>query len=89
VLIDDPERFDGVQVIGVDEHCWRHTRRGDKFVTVVIDLSPVRDGTPPRRSTAGPSTCAAPPSASATSPTTSPDQLLEAGGFRPQFHLRL
>jgi transposase-like protein len=30
VLIDDPARFDGVKVIGVDEHVWRHTRRGDK-----------------------------------------------------------
>lgn len=42
-LIDDPHRFDGVQVIGVDEHVWRHTRTGDKFVTVIIDLTPVRD----------------------------------------------
>ena len=49
VLIDDPGRFDGVQVIGVDEHCWRHTRRGDRYVTVVIDLTPVRDGTGPAR----------------------------------------
>jgi transposase len=49
VLINDPTRFDGVQVIGVDEHCWRHTRRGDKFVTVIIDLTPVRDGTGPAR----------------------------------------
>ena len=31
-LIDDPSRFDGVAVIGVDEHVWRHTRRGDKYV---------------------------------------------------------
>ncbi|MYM20467.1 ISL3 family transposase [Brevibacterium sp. 5221] len=44
-LIDDPARFDGVRVIGVDEHVWRHTRRGDKYVTVIIDLTPVRDGT--------------------------------------------
>ena len=29
----------------MDEHAWRHTRRGDKFVTVIIDLTPVRDGT--------------------------------------------
>ncbi|NAE18373.1 ISL3 family transposase, partial [Enterococcus hirae] len=36
VLIADPARFDGVAVIGVDEHVWRHTRRGDKYVTVVI-----------------------------------------------------
>lgn len=39
-LIDDPARFDGVMVIGVDEHVWRHTRRGDKYVTVIIDLTP-------------------------------------------------
>jgi hypothetical protein len=49
VLIADPDRFDGVQVIGVDEHCWRHTRHGPKFVTVVIDLTPVRAGTGPAR----------------------------------------
>jgi transposase len=49
VLIDDEHRFDGVAVIGVDEHVWRHTRRGDKFVTVIIDLTPVRDGTGPAR----------------------------------------
>ena len=30
LLIDDPSRFDGVRVIGVDEHVWRYTRRGDK-----------------------------------------------------------
>ena len=49
VLIDDPDRFDGVAVIGVDEHVWRHTRRGDKYVTVIIDLTPVRSGTGPAR----------------------------------------
>jgi len=49
VLIDDPHRFDGVRVIGVDEHVWRHTRRGDKYVTVIIDLTGVRDGTGPAR----------------------------------------
>src|SRR5260370_17482340 len=36
-------------VIGVDEHCWRHTRRGDKYVTVIIDLTPIRHGTGPAR----------------------------------------
>jgi len=45
VLIGDPRRFDGVTVIGVDEHVWRHTRRGDKYVTVIIDLTPIRSGT--------------------------------------------
>ena len=49
VLINDPHRFDGVQVVGVDEHVWRHTRRGDKYVTVIIDLTAVRDGTGPAR----------------------------------------
>lgn len=45
VLIDDPHRFDGVKAIGVDEHVWRHTRRGDRYVTVIIGLTPIRDGT--------------------------------------------
>ena len=49
VLIADPTRFDGVRVIGVDEHVWRHTRRGDKYVTVIIDLTGIRDGTGPAR----------------------------------------
>ncbi len=49
LLIEDPTRLDGVRVIGVDEHVWRHTRRGDKYVTVIIDLTPVRDGTEPWR----------------------------------------
>ena len=49
VLIDDEHRFDGVKVLGVDEHVWRHTRRGDKYVTVIIDLTPVRDRTGPAR----------------------------------------
>jgi transposase len=44
VLIDDAGRFDGVRVIGVDEHVWRHTRKGDKYVTVIIDLTAVREG---------------------------------------------
>jgi transposase len=49
LLIDNPARFDTVRVIGVDEHVWRHTRRGDKYVTVIIDLTPIRDGTGPSR----------------------------------------
>ena len=48
-LIDDPGRFDGVTAIGVDEHVWRHTRAGDKYVTVIIDLTGIRDGTGPAR----------------------------------------
>src|SRR5699024_4784588 len=49
LLLEDPRRFDGVAVIGVDEHCWRHTGRGSRYVTVIIDLTPVRDGTGPAR----------------------------------------
>ncbi|MGO3251451.1 MAG: ISL3 family transposase, partial [Microbacterium gubbeenense] len=48
-LIDDPTRFDGVTTIGVDEHVWRHTRLGDKYVTVIIDLTPIREKTGPAR----------------------------------------
>ena len=28
---------------------WRHTRRGDRYVTVIIDLTPVRDRRGPAR----------------------------------------
>ncbi len=49
VLIEDAGRFEGVAVVGVDEHVWRHTGHGDKYVTVVIDLTPIRDGTGPAR----------------------------------------
>jgi len=49
VLISDPARLQNVAVIGVDEHAWRHTRFGEKYVTVVIDLTPVRHGTGPAR----------------------------------------
>jgi transposase len=34
--IADPARFDGAQVPGADEHARRRTRRGDKFVTVIM-----------------------------------------------------
>lgn len=47
----DTTRFDGVRVIGVDEHRWAHTRHaaGGGFVTVIVDLTPVVDGTGPAR----------------------------------------
>ena len=48
-ITGNPDRFDGVEVLGVDEHVWRHTRRGDRYVTVVIDLTPVRDRSGPAR----------------------------------------
>ncbi len=49
ILIDDPDRFEGVRVIGVDEHVWRHTPHGDKYVTVILDLTPVHDRSGPSR----------------------------------------
>ena len=36
-------------MIGVNDHVWRRTRRGDKYVTVIIDLTPIRDRTGPSR----------------------------------------
>ncbi len=43
--INDPTRFDGVRFIGVDERVWRHTE--DKYVTVILDLTPIRTAAPP------------------------------------------
>jgi transposase len=44
------DRLAGVRVIGVDEHRWAPRRRGtDGFVTLIIDLTPVRDGAGPAR----------------------------------------
>lgn len=40
----------GVRVIGVDEHHWAPRRRGTEgFVTLIIDLTAVHDGTGPAR----------------------------------------
>ena len=49
LLINDPARFEGVRVIGVDEHVWRHTPYGDKYVTVILDLTPIRERSGPCR----------------------------------------
>ena len=47
-LIGDPHRLDGVETVGVDEHVWRHTRHGNRYVTVIVDLTPTRHGRPAR-----------------------------------------
>jgi transposase len=41
-----PARLNDVRVIGVDEHRWAHTRRavGEGYVTVIVDLTSVVDG---------------------------------------------
>ena len=49
LLINDPGRFEGVRVIGVDEHVWRHTPYSDTYVTVILDLTPIRDRSGPSR----------------------------------------
>ncbi|MDL9939048.1 ISL3 family transposase, partial [Gordonia sp. ABSL1-1] len=46
-LASSPARLDGVRVLGVDEHKWKHVRgQGDSsFVTVLVDLTPLVEGT--------------------------------------------
>jgi transposase len=47
IVATDTTRLDGVRIIGVDEHRWSHTRgrrADDGFVTVIVDLTPVLDG---------------------------------------------
>ncbi|WP_205832477.1 MULTISPECIES: ISL3 family transposase [Bifidobacterium] len=48
VLAADPRRLDGVESIGVNENVWRHTRTGNRYVTVIVDLTPRRTGRPAR-----------------------------------------
>ena len=41
-MADDPARFDGVAILGVDEHIWHHVderRRGPKALTGMVDLT--------------------------------------------------
>jgi transposase len=47
IVANDTGRLDGVRVIGVDEHRWSHTHRPgeDGYVTVIVDLTAVLDGT--------------------------------------------
>ena len=47
IVAADTGRLDGVRVIGVDEHRWSHVRRTDQdgYVTVIVDLTAVLEGT--------------------------------------------
>ena len=48
----DPAHLAGVRILGVDEHVWKHTRRPGEpssMVTVLVDLTPLVDGTGPAR----------------------------------------
>ena len=51
LVLDHPAHLDGVRILGVDEHKWKHVRgQGDpSFVTVIVDLTPVLDDTGPAR----------------------------------------
>jgi transposase len=51
-LAGDPTRFDGVAVLGVDEHIWHHAPRpgkGPKELTGMVDLTRDGDGKPHAR----------------------------------------
>ena len=48
----DPGHLSGVRILGVDEHVWKHTRRPGEpssMVTVLVDLTPLVDGSGPAR----------------------------------------
>ena len=38
-----------MRVIGVDEHVWRHTPYADRYVTVIVDVTPIRERSGPSR----------------------------------------
>ena len=51
-LADEPARFEGVEVLGVDEHIWHHSPRpgkGPKELTGMVDLTKTPDGKPQAR----------------------------------------
>ena len=48
LVYDNPHHLEGVRILGVDEHVCKHTRRPGQpssFVTVLVDLTPLVDGT--------------------------------------------
>ena len=54
---DDPARFAGVRVLGVDEHVWHHQdrrRRGPRELTGIVDLTRGKDHPKARLSGPGP-----------------------------------
>lgn len=38
-FIYEDHRFDGMKVLGVDVHVWRHTRKSEKYVSVIVVLT--------------------------------------------------
>ncbi len=51
MVYDQPGHLNRVSVLGVDEHKWKQVRSdgSSSFVTVLVDLTPVVDGTGPAR----------------------------------------
>ncbi len=52
LVYDDSQHLDGVRILGVDEHVWKHTRKPGQpsnLVTILVDLTPLVDGTWPAR----------------------------------------
>jgi transposase len=52
LVYDNPSHLDGVRILGVDEHVWKHIRKpGDpsNLVTILVDLTPLVDGHGPAR----------------------------------------
>ena len=52
LVYDNPAHLDGVRILGVDEHVWKHTRKPGQpsnLVTILVDLTPLADGRGPAR----------------------------------------
>ena len=47
-ILSESDPYGAVTRIGVDEHVWRHGASGDRYVTVIVDLTPRADGRPAR-----------------------------------------
>lgn len=47
-ILSESDPYGAVTRIGVDEHVWRHGASGDRYVTVIVDLTPPADGRPAR-----------------------------------------
>ena len=52
LVYDNPSHLDGVRILGVDEHVWKHARKPGQpsnLVTILVDLTPLADGRGPAR----------------------------------------
>lgn len=52
LVYDNPHHLDGVRILGVDEHVWKHVHKPGQpsnLVTVLVDLTPLVDGHGPAR----------------------------------------